>query len=103
MGNRKREDYKSGNIFTIRSYQRQISDEDLNNLIMGLVSLIKKSTAHDIHNHYKGIISDYHSRLNNTIVELQKKDKLLLEVLEENQKLKGEKNIDSLYSKIKVD
>ena len=92
-----------GNIYTIRSHQKGISDEDISSLLFGLVALIKKSTAHDIHYHYKRIISDYKAKLNGVISELKNKDKLLLDVLEENQKLKDKNNIDSLYSKIKAD
>lgn len=90
------------NIVTIRPVNKKLTDDDINSLIMGIVGLIKKSTAHDVSTHYKGIIEEYHIRLNSTLVELNKKNNLLNTVLAENEKLKGEvTHIDSLYSRIK--
>ena len=90
------------NIFTIKSHTRKLNDEDMMSLFMSIVGLIKKSTAYDIRSKYKIVLEDYKSRLNMAIAELKKKESLLIEVLSENERLKGEYiNMDSLYNKIK--
>lgn len=91
------------NIIKIRSNIRQITDDDINNLIMGIVSLIKRSTAQEIHNYYKNVIMEYKYKLRKISGELKNKNKLLLEVLEENDKSSNNKISDKLMNKIKAD
>lgn len=92
----------SENVKTIKTKDRRLSDIDIQNLFMAVVGLIKKSTAFDVGKYYKTIINDYHLRLNNALIELNKKNTLLSEVLKENEKLKGENiNIDKLFCKVK--
>lgn len=89
------------NIYTIKSAGKKLSDEDIDCLIMGIVGLIRKSTAYNVHEKYKSIVDDYENRLNQTIVELKKKDELLMEVMIENEKLKGGgKSIDKLLEEV---
>lgn len=92
----------SQNVKTIKTKDRRLTDIDIQNLFMAVAGLIKKSTAFDIGKYYKTIINDYHLRLNNALIELNKKNTLLSEVLKENEKLKGENiNIDKLFGKVK--
>lgn len=94
---------RQNNILTIKPKNKALSDEDINNLIKGFVNLIRRNTIYDLNEKYKSIIADYNIRLNNTIIELNKKNNLLKDVLLENERLKNNNNnsIDKLYDKIK--
>ena len=90
------------NIVTIKSHTKKLNDEDMVSLFMGIVGLIKKSTVYDIRSKYRIVLEDYKSRLNMAIAELKKKESLLIEVLSENERLRGKYiNMNSLYNKIK--
>lgn len=96
---------KNGNIITIKPQNKGLTDDDINNLIKGFVGLIKKNAVHDINLKYKTIINDYNARLNNTIIELNKKNNLLKDVLIENELLKSGKlqnlnKLDKILEKI---
>lgn len=94
---------KNNNIITIKPIDKKLTDEDINNLIMGIVGLIKKTTAYSVSEHYKGIINEYNIRLNNTLIELNKKNNLLNTALKENEMLKESKsnNLNKLLNKVK--
>jgi membrane-anchored protein YejM (alkaline phosphatase superfamily) len=96
------ENNKTENIITINSDNRELTDEDVNNLIWGLVGLIRSTTKQRIVKQYKLIIDDYNVKLNGILEELNNKNKLLNTAIIENQKLKEKNNnINKLLNKIK--
>ncbi len=96
-----------GNIITIKPKSKALTDDDINNLIKGFVGLIKKNAIYELNLKYKTIIKDYNTRLNNTLIELNKKNNLLKNVLTENEILKSGKEfnvekLDKILTKVKT-
>lgn len=96
-----------GNIRTIKPKSKVLTDDDINNLIKGFVGLIKKNAIYELNLKYKTIIKDYNTRLNNTLIELNKKNNLLKNVLTENEILKSGKEfnvekLDKILTKVKT-
>ena len=96
------ENNKIENIITINNANRELTDEDVNNLIWGLVGLIRSTTKQRVVRQYKSIIEDYDTRLNDVLEELNNKNRLLNSAIIENKKLKDKNdNINKLLNKIK--
>ena len=91
------------NIVTMNIPNAGLSEEDINMLFKGVITLIKNNTAYEMDRKYKLIIDDYNERLNNVIMELNKKNLLLKKVLIENKELKCTKltNVSKLQSLLK--
>ncbi len=91
------------NIITMNP-PKEFGEEDIDILLKGVVNLIKNNALCEMDRKYNLIIEDYAQKLNNALLELNKKNVLLNKVLTENEELKCEKltNISKLQSLIKI-
>lgn len=91
------------NIVTMKISNAGLSEDNMNMLFKAIINLIKNNTVYEMDRKYKLIIDDYATRLNNSIIELNKKNLLLKKVLIENEKLKSSKfvNMTKLQSLLK--
>lgn len=91
------------NIIPFKIREKQIlSDGDISNLVFGLINLIKKNTIYEMDKKYKETIFDYQTRLNNTILELKKKNSLILEILKVKENISNPHKLEQLLRKIKI-
>ena len=79
--------------------KKTLSDEEIKSLFLGLVNLIKSNAIEDVSEKIKSDFKKNSIMLNNTLLELKIKDKLLVDLKKENKELKSK--ADKLENKIK--
>lgn len=79
--------------------KKTLSDEEIKSLFLGLVNLIKSNAIEDVSEKIKSDFKKNSIMLNNTLLELKIKDKLLIDLKKENKELKSK--ADKLENKIK--
>ena len=80
--------------------KKNLSDEDIKSLFLGLVNLIKANAIDDVSNKIKQEYKKNSITLNNTLLELKLKNEIIDELKIENKTLKS-KN-EKLINKIEV-
>lgn len=88
------------NIINFNDYKtkRPLSDDDIKNLFLGLVNLIKNNAVESVNYKLKEEYKQNSIKLNNIKMELKLKDEIILDLKTENEKLSSK--MKSLIKKI---
>ncbi|MBR1925611.1 MAG: hypothetical protein IJ837_02020 [Clostridia bacterium] len=101
-----RNPYNKNKIIEMPKAKKVLSDEDIKSLFMGLCKLIKNNVEVDVQNKEQTKKVDYNQKLKLALIQNRRKDFLIEELKNENQKLKEEfkileKNLFNLKTNIK--
>lgn len=69
--------------------KKTLSDEDIKSLFLGLVNLIKSSAIDDVSSKIKAEYKKNSIELNNTLLQLKVKNKIIQSLKQENESLKS--------------
>ena len=79
------------NISEYKNKQREITDNDLFSIFMGLVKLIKRKVANDFEESRQIELGKYKDKIEILKTELESRDRTINQLIEKNSVLKGKK------------